>query len=108
MDPVLSSQFFEPRSTRGAPERRLLTAALLDAAVHLSRFGSPGAAEAERWIHSTGADEGGLSFGDVCEALGFEPDVLARGLLAWQARRSAATLPRRHVGVGGRPRVRRR
>ena len=65
------------------PERRLMAAVLFDAVLHLSRRGSKGAAETMRWIHA-GADESTpFSFTAVCEALGLDPEYLARGLRNW-------------------------
>jgi hypothetical protein len=104
---LLPSQLFDtmagqPRS----PECRLIAAVLLDAALQLSRRGSKGAADAERWIRRIDGDDEAFSFVGVCEALRLEPTYLARGLLRWQARgMSAAKLPTRHSGRGARARV---
>lgn len=103
----LPSQLFDtmfgqaPRS----PECCLIAAVLVDAALQLSRRGSKGAADAERWIRRTSGSDEAFSFVGVCEALRLEPTYLARGLLRWQARgASAAKLPTRHGVRGARGR----
>ena len=93
--------------TARSPECRLIAAVLLDAALQLSRHGSKGAAEAERWIRRSDGGDEAFSFVGVCEALQLEPTYLARGLLRWQARgASAAKLPTRHSGRVARARHR--
>ena len=61
-------------------------AVLLDAVIHLQRRHTAGAAEAERWIRGIDADvdEPTFSFENICDALGIEPQYLARGLLAFR------------------------
>jgi hypothetical protein len=68
------------------PERRLMAAVLLDAAVELSRSGSRGAIDAERWVRGEDAEHAAtFSFAGICDALGFDTLYLARGLLRWRA-----------------------
>ena len=96
---LLPSQLFDTMAgqTPRSPECRLIAAVLLDAALQLSRRGSKGAADAERWIRRTDGGDEAFSFVGVCEALRLEPTYLARGLLRWQARgASLAELPTRH------------
>jgi hypothetical protein len=62
------------------PERRLMLAVLLDAVAQLRRPNTPGGAEAEHWVQSDDVEDL-FSFRNVCEALGIDPDYLARGLL---------------------------
>src|SRR6266446_8410465 len=102
---LLPSQLFDTMAgqTPRSPECRLIAAVLLDAALQLSRRGSKGAADAERWIRRIDGGDEAFSFVGVCEALRLEPTYLARGLLRWQARgASAAKLPTRHSGRGAR------
>jgi hypothetical protein len=104
---LLPSQLVDPRAgqTPRSPECRLIAAVLLDAALQLSRPGSKGAADAERWIRRSDGGDEVFSFVGVCEALRLEPTYLARGLLRWQARgASAAKLPTRHSGRDARVR----
>lgn len=100
------------RSTASAPallERRLMAAVLFDAVLQLTRRGSTGAAEAARWIRAGDDEDTPISFTTVCEALGLDPEYLARGLLAWSAERCrhAAPLPRLHAHAATRHRHRR-
>ena len=98
---LLPSQLLDTRAgqTARSPECRLIAAVLLDAALQLSRHGSKGAADAERWIRRTDGSDEAFSFVGVCEALRLEPTYLARGLFRWRARGvSAAKLPTRHSG----------
>lgn len=78
---ILPDQFFTQHAAMGTPEKRLIFAVLLDAITQLRRGGEVDAGEAARWIRqeSEGAP---ISFADACDALGFEPHGLARGLLA--------------------------
>jgi len=56
-------------------------AVLLDAITQLRQRDSTRAIEAERWIRDE-RDDGVFSFAHVCGVLGFEPRVLAGGLLS--------------------------
>ena len=104
---LLPSQLFDTMAgqTPRSPECRLIAAVLLDAALQLSRRGSKGAADAERWIRRIDGGDEAFSFVGICEALRLEPTYLARGLLRWQARGApAAKLPTCHGGRGARVR----
>ncbi len=94
-----------------------MAAVLFDAVLQLSRRGSAGAADAERWIRYRD-DDMPFSFSAVCEGLGLDPEYLARGLLAWNPEsgengtsipsRRALAAPRRHrVALPAHPRRRR-
>lgn len=89
-DTILPVQFYDRRTSSDTPEKRLIFAVLLDAIRQL-RGGDPGTAgEAARWIGEE-IEDAPISFGEACEALGLEADVLARGLLTWGG----------HVGKAG-------
>ena len=110
---LLPSQLFDTRAgqTARSPECRLIAAVLLDAALQLSRHGSKGAADAERWIRRTDGSDEAFSFVGVCEALRLEPTYLARGLFRWRRRScrhvTAVVLRACAVSRGRKPRRRR-
>ena len=86
--------------------RRLMAAVLLDAVAHLRRRGSRSAVEAERWIRSPHAEWAPFSFATICDALGLDPDYLARGLLGRPWHDAAHRPPtRRTVGSHGPLRI---
>ena len=74
-----------------ASEMRLMLAVLLNAIAQLGSRGARHVAEAEEWILGGGGADLPFSFRNVCEALGIESRPLARGLLAWRARKPNAT-----------------
>jgi hypothetical protein len=82
-DVVLPDQFFAGGmlGLPDSPEKRLMFAVLLDAISQLRQRQSTRAVEAEMWIRDV-EDEGVFSFANVCGVLGFEPQLLANGLLA--------------------------
>jgi len=94
---ILPLQYFDRLALRPTdiPEKRLMFAVLLDAVIHLQRRDSRGAAEVAQWIRDD--DDSVFSFRNICESLGIEPAVLARGLLAWYS--GAAPRP---IGVPAR------
>ena len=99
-DTLLASQLLDDLTARSpeTPERRLMAAVLLDAAVQFSRCGSRGAIEAECWIRGEDAVHSeAFSFEGVCDALGLDAPQLARGLLRW--RRMGGSLRRDRRGA---------
>lgn len=98
-DTILPEQFFDPGASAGMPEKRLIFAVLLDAITQLRRGNEIDAGEAARWIGQEG-EAAPISFGDVCDALGFEAQGLARELLAWR--------PQDGDGMRALPRVQQR
>ncbi len=85
-DTLLPDQYFDRLAARAcdSPEKRLMFAVLLDAVIQLRRRNRPHATEAEIWIRGETPDDTPFSFQGVCEALGLDPDYLARGLLSWR------------------------
>jgi hypothetical protein len=74
------------------PERRLMVAVLEDAVACLSKDPRRGPRqqrktfeEAYSWVNADDAESWIFSFTSVCEALGFEPSYLRRGLNRWTA-----------------------
>jgi hypothetical protein len=91
-DTLLSAQYFDTlrRKTGLEPEKRLLLALLEDAIMNFqdNRFSQNSKhrrlfEEAEQWITTPGGDWM-FSFDNVCEALGFNPEYVRRGLLRWK------------------------
>ncbi|MGZ8522317.1 MAG: hypothetical protein ACXWX7_19470 [Candidatus Binatia bacterium] len=91
-DTLLSAQYFDTlrRKTRLEPEKRLMLALLEDAILNFqdNRFAHNSKhrrlfEEAEQWITTPGGDWM-FSFDNVCEALGFNPEYVRRGLLRWK------------------------
>lgn len=79
------------------PEKRLMLAVLVDAALQLRKHDGPAAAEAAHWVLADDADEP-FSFQNVCEALGLDPGYLARGLIGQRLARTHETgMPLRHL-----------
>jgi hypothetical protein len=81
---LLPEQYFDRCSAHATetPEKRLMFAVLLDAALQLQNGDAKGAAEAEHWIRDTKDIDAPYSFRNICEALAIEPSCLAHGLLA--------------------------
>lgn len=113
-DTLLPDQYFDRLAPRAcdSPEKRLMFAVLLDAVIQLQRRSSPAATEAEIWIRGEDGSGAPFSFHNVCEALGLDPEYLARGLLAWRgAVTPAPRVPVRQLRTSHRrvtPVVRRR
>lgn len=93
-DTLAPEQFYATlrRSYFVDPERRLMAAILEDAVSCLSKdlYRSPRGqrkqfAEAHSWINAEEAEDWIFSFASVCEALGFNPSYLRRGLNRWSA-----------------------
>lgn len=95
-DVVLPEQFFSggDLGTANSPEKRLMFAVLLDAIAQLRRPDTRLAIEAEEWFRDAD-DDGVFSFTNVCGALGFEPTMLANGILGNESR-IAGRAPLRH------------
>jgi hypothetical protein len=91
---LLPEQYFDRWSARASesPEKRLMFAVLLDAVIQLQGRNQKDASEAEAWIRDT-AEDSPFTFRNICEALGIAPECLARGLLAWRARKAASATP---------------
>lgn len=91
-DTLLPDQYFETfrRKFHLEPEKKLMLAILEDAVACFQKYFSArdgkGKAlfrEAEQWIE--GASSTSIfAFDSVCEMLGFDPDYLRRGLVAWR------------------------
>lgn len=105
--PVLPAQLFgnaEPDSAI-MPEKRLLLAVLEEAVItyqrHVADEGRRGRRlfrEAEEWMGSDDA-RWPCSFRNICEALGFDPAYIRRGLRLWRDRQhenGGPHLPHRH------------
>jgi hypothetical protein len=94
-DTLLSAQYFDTlrRKTLLEPEKRLMLA-VLDDAINcyqdnlLAQRGKNRRLfdEAEEWISTPGGDWI-FCFDNVCEALGFNPEYVRRGLLRWKEKR---------------------
>ncbi len=84
-DALLPAQYFDGLVARASdlPEKRLMLAVLLDAAMALQRRNSSAAVEAERWIRGEHLELPPFTFEKICENLGLDPAYLGRGLLAW-------------------------
>jgi hypothetical protein len=82
-DQLMSSQWLDRMlpSDADVPERRLLVAVLVDAVRCLQSSGEKERNEVLAWIRLTHGPAR-LSFGAMCEGLGFEPEPLARRLRA--------------------------
>lgn len=80
---MLPVQFFVRTAASDTPEKRLMFAVLLDAIVQLRRGDGTDATDAASWIREENADTP-VTFSQACDALGFEPRSLARGILSWR------------------------
>jgi hypothetical protein len=82
-DELVTSQWLDRVTPNSAdiPERRLLVAVLLDAIRCLQIGGQRDRAAVIAWIQSA-YGPARLSFGMICDGLGFETRALARRLLA--------------------------
>jgi hypothetical protein len=92
---LLPEQYFDrwARRASDSPEKRLMFAVLLDAAMQLQGRNRKYAAAAEEWIRGTDCANPPFSFRNICDALGIEADYLARGLLSWSTRAVAIRHP---------------
>jgi hypothetical protein len=123
LDAILPSQYYDRRlsSIRDEGVHSLLAAILEDAvrtfqsicsAKTLTRRSQIAMHEAELWIFDN-SDSRPLSYVNVCDGLGLNPDALREGLLAWRRRcadqGSLKKLPRRAgVRVEGRIKAQRK
>ncbi|MBI3767713.1 MAG: hypothetical protein HY271_04360 [Deltaproteobacteria bacterium] len=94
-DVLLPEQYFDrwARRASDSPEKRLMFAVLLDAAMQVQGRKRKDAAAAEEWIRGTDCANAPFSFRSICEALDIEADYLARGLLSWSTRTAAMHHP---------------
>jgi hypothetical protein len=83
LDPTIAEELFGDVGGKGtSSEKRLMYAVLVDAIIHLAHGDATGI-EARRWIKGGAFGTPAITFQDTCEALGFDRDYLARGILAW-------------------------
>jgi hypothetical protein len=113
---ILPCQYFDlARGHRLTGEQRLMLALLADA-INVYQQGALARStrkrllyvDAERWIMQSRASRHAFSFETVCEALGIDPSVLRRGLIAWKhrAKRAAQGQSPRHLRLKVTPRGR--
>lgn len=100
------------RTTYADPERRLMAAVLEDAVTCLtfnqprySRRQQKEFAAARAWINEEKETDWAFSFVSICEALGFDPSYLRKGLNAWSELRHKEIMearraqPKRNSGL---------
>jgi hypothetical protein len=95
-DILLPAQYLgHRRQSTLEPERALMLAILEDAVRcfqenHLARCGNARRIfqDAQRWLFGTGYDWF-FGFENICAILGFDPQYLRRGLLAWKEKHSS-------------------
>jgi hypothetical protein len=91
-DTLLPDQYLDTfrRKLHLEPEKKLMLAILEDAIACFQKYifardgkGKALFREAEEWVQEKG-NEGIFSFDSVCEALGFNPDYVRRGMTEWK------------------------
>ena len=101
LDATITDELFsDAGESANSSEQRLMYAVLVDAIIHLARGDATGT-EARRWIKGDAFGTPAVTFADTCDALGFDHDYLARGILAW------VDDPLSHTGSRRTPRRRR-
>ena len=113
---ILPCQYYDSaRGSRLTGEQRLMLALLADAInVYQQGVLAKGTrkrllyVDAERWIMASGVIRHTFSFDTVCDALGINPTVLRRGMVAWKHRvkRAAESRAPRHLRIKITPRPR--
>jgi hypothetical protein len=92
-DTLLPEQYLDTfrRKLQLEPEKKLMLAVLEDAIACFQKYvlardgkGKMLFQETEEWVLD-GNDDWLFSFANVCDTLGFDPDYIRRGLLAWKA-----------------------
>jgi hypothetical protein len=113
-DIILPCQYHDlSGGDRQSGEQRLMFALLVDAInVYQRGVMSPLAqarrlyVDAEQWIMKHRPADGALSFDLVCDAVGIDPILLRRRLLAWKHTLRGRYAPQSRAHLGSAPRIR--